>query len=301
MDKIRQKSGKSSAWLLDYKANIYSETGEDGIIKKILAILPSNDKWCVEFGAWDGQHVSNTRNLIIQDSYSAILIEGDKAKFTALQKNYEHKKNVTTINQFVGFNNKDNLDCILKMTPIPFDFDFLSIDIDGNDFHVWKAMSKYKPKLVCIEFNPTIPTEIDFIQPADHSINQGSSLLSLVKLGKKKGYELISVLSYNAFFIKSEYYPLFNITDNSPVTLRKDLDSITYLFSGYDGKIFLRGNLRLPWHGIELKESKIQHIPNFLRKYPYHRKIDTILLLLFADPHRLFNIICKRISNFTRR
>jgi hypothetical protein len=299
---MTQKPDKSATWLLEYRLSIYSETGEDGIIKKILEIVPSNDKWCVEFGAWDGQHVSNTHNLILNNCYSAILIEGDKAKFTKLQKNYKHKKNVITINKFVGFNSEDNLDCILKMTPIPLDFDFLSIDIDGNDYHVWKAVSKYQPKVICIEFNPTIPTEIEFVQPADHSINQGSSLLSLMELGKTKGYELVSVLPYNAFFVKSEYYPLFEIANNAPAVLRKDLDSITYLFSGYDGKIFLRGNLRLPWHDIELKESKIQHIPKFLRKYPHkHQKIDAILLILFTDPNRLFKAIWKRIVHFIIR
>jgi hypothetical protein len=297
---MRQKSKKYPTWLLEYRLNIYSETGEDGIIKKILEILPSKDKWCVEFGAWDGQDASNTRNLIINEGYSAVLIEGDKAKFAELQKNYAQKKNVITINQFVGFKNQDNLDCILKTTSIPFDFDFICIDIDGNDYHVWKAMAKYQPKLVCIEFNPTIPTEIRFVQPADPAINQGSSLLSLAELGKEKGYELASVLPYNAFFVKSEYYPLFGIDDNSPKALRTDLDSITYLFSGYDGKIFLRGNLRLPWHDIELKESKVQHVPKFLRKYPYHRKIDTILLLLLTDPYRLINVAWKRIVRFIR-
>jgi hypothetical protein len=301
MGKIQQKSKKSCAWLLDYKLNVYSETGEDGIIKKILEILPSHDKWCVEFGAWDGQHASNTRNLILNEDYSAVLIETDKAKFAKLQKNYAQNNKVITLNQIVGFERKNNLDSLLKLTPIPLDFDFLSIDIDGNDFHVWKAISKYNPKVICIEFNPTIPTEVEFVQPADHSINQGSSLLSIVKLGNEKGYELVSVLPYNAFFVKSEYYPLFEISDNSPASLRKDLKSITYLFSGYDGTIFLRGNLKLPWHPIELKESKVQHIPKFLRKYPYHRKIDLILLLLLANPCYLFNALWKRIINLRKR
>jgi hypothetical protein len=295
-----RKPKKLPIWLLEYRSNIYSEMGEDGIIKKILEILPSNDKWCVEFGAWDGQHASNTRNLILHEDYSTVLIESDKAKFAELQKNYAREKRVITINQFVGFKNEDNLDCILKLTPIPIDFDLLSIDIDGNDYYAWEAMSQYQPKLVCIEFNPTIPTEIRFVQPADPAINQGASLLSLVELGKKKGYELVSVLPYNAFFVKSEYYPLFEITDNTPAVLRTHLDYITYLFSGYDGTIFLRGNLRLPWHDIELKEPKVQHVPKFLRKYPYHRKIDTILLLLLTDPHRIFSATWKRIVHLIK-
>ena len=261
---------KASTWLLDHKHDVYSQSGEDGIIEKILEVLPHHDRWCVEFGAWDGLHLSNTRNLIESKGYSAVLIEADENKFRDLRDNYSSRNNIVTINSFVGFGEKDNLDQILSAIPIPSDFDVLSIDIDGNDYHVWKSISKLRPKVVIIEFNPTIPTPIRFVQPQDPSINQGASLLSLVELGKAKGYELVSVLPFNAIFVRAEYYPLFQIESNAPVVLRTDEESITYLFSGYDGKIFLRGSCKLPWNGIELKESKVQHTPRFLQTIPYN-------------------------------
>ena len=286
---------KSPTWLLDFKSDTYSQTGEDGIIKKILEVIPRNDKWCVDFGAWDGLYLSNARNLIETKGCSAILIECNKVKFAELKKNYAQNKNVITINRFVGFEKEDNLDQILKMTPIPNDFDFLSIDIDGNDYHVWKAISDYHPKIVCIEFNPTIPTEIEFIQSADPSVKQGASLLSLVKLGKDKGYELVSVLKFNAFFVRSKYYPLFKMESNSPKVLRTNLSDITYLFSGYDGKIFLTGSLRLPWHGgIELRESRVQHLPRIIRKYPRdYGNIEKIIFKLYRFFSKLHTLIGK--------
>lgn len=286
---------KSPTWLLDFKSDTYSQTGEDGIIKKILEVIPQNDKWCVDFGAWDGLYLSNARNLIETKGCSAILIECNKVKFAELKKNYAQNKNVITINRFVGFEKEDNLDQILKMTPIPNDFDFLSIDIDGNDYHVWKAISDYHPKIVCIEFNPTIPTEIEFIQSADPSVKQGASLLSLVKLGKDKGYELVSVLKFNAFFVRSKYYPLFKMESNSPKVLRTNLSDITYLFSGYDGKIFLTGSLRLPWHGgIELRESRVQHLPRIIRKYPRdYGNIEKIIFKLYRFFSKLHTLIGK--------
>ena len=200
---------RASTWLLEYGRDVYSQTGEDGIIERILEVVPHNDKWCVEFGAWDGLYVTNTRHLIESKGFSAVLIEADTQKFGELQRNYSQRDNVVTINRYVGFGEDDNLDQILRTPPVPEDFDFLSIDIDGNDFHVWKAMSKYRPKLVVVEYNPTIPTNVRFVQPADPSLNQGASLLSLVELGKEKGYELVAVLPFNAFFIRREYYPLF--------------------------------------------------------------------------------------------
>lgn len=295
---------RASTWLLEHQRNVYSQSGEDGIIEKILEILPDNDKWCVEFGAWDGLHVSNTRNLIESKGYSSVLIEADKNKFRKLQQNYSQRDNVITINQFVGFTEEENLDQILSTTCIPFDFDLLSIDIDGNDYHVWKATLKYRPKVVVIEFNPTIPTQVRFVQSADPSINQGASLLSLVELSKEKGYELVSVLPFNAFFIRQEYYQRFQIESNAPEVLRTNLDAVTYLFSGYDGTIFLHGSCKLPWHRIALNESRVQHIPRFLRTYPSNytraQKLTFSLYKLVREPSRFTKKILAQTSRLTR-
>jgi hypothetical protein len=291
---------REPAWLLDFARNTYSQTGEDGIIEKILQTLPKKDRWCVEFGAWDGMFLSNTRNLIENAGYSAVLIEGSKTKFSELQKNYSSKKNVITVNASVGFHENDSLDVILADLPVPCDLDLLSIDVDGNDYHIWKATSKYRPKTICIEFNPTIPTEVSFVQRADSSVNQGASLLSLVELGREKGYELVSVLPCNAFFVDSKYYPLFEIRDNRPETLRKDLSAITYLFSGYDGTICLRGKKHLPWHGLPLRESAIQHLPKLLRKYPDdYSRVENLVFWIFvrlSSPRQLFSRIYQLLA-----
>ncbi len=255
-------------WLLDYQNNHYSQSGEDGVIKKILEILPETNNWCVEFGAWDGIYLSNVRSLIESSGYSSVLIEGSKKKFKTLKKNYQKYNNVYPLNNYVGFSEDDNLDVILANTKIPLDFDFLSIDVDGNDYHIWKSTTKYTPKVVCIEYNPTIPTEVDFVQEPNPNISQGSSLSALVKLGQYKGYELISVLKWNAFFVKKEYFPLFEIYDNSPATLRKSLDMITYLFVGFDGKVFLQGSKKLYWHNIMFSEKDIKVLPKILQKAP---------------------------------
>ena len=144
-DYVETKLMKPPKWPPESKEGVYSQAGEDRIIDDILEILPENDKWCVEFGAWDGILFSNTRNLIESKEYSAVLIEGDKNKFCELQNNLPTKGNTIAINQYVGFTEEDGLDRILADTPIPFDFDLLSIDIDGNDYHCWKAVEKYEP------------------------------------------------------------------------------------------------------------------------------------------------------------
>ena len=259
---------RSPTWLLEHKRDVYSQTGEDGIIEAILDTLGQRDKWCVEFGAWDGQFLSNTRNLIDHGGYRAVMIEGDTARYQTLKSAFRTNDKVIPVNAFVGFDSSNGLDTILAKTPIPTDFDFCSIDIDGNDYHTWRAVSTYRPKLVCIEFNPTIPTDCPFVQPADPAINQGAGLLALVELGKSKGYQLASALQFNAFFVRDDMFPRLEISDNSPQTLRTDLSLLTYLFHGFDGKVFLHGNSRLIWHDMPINERQLQVLPRFLQKHP---------------------------------
>lgn len=291
---------RSPTWLLDHQKTVYSQTGEDGIIEKILELLPGKDNWCVEFGAWDGISLTNTRNLLETKNYSGVLIEAAKDRFLNLQRNYAHRKDVYPINRFVGFSADDSLDQILSATPIPLDFDFLSIDIDGNDYHVWEAFSKYRPKALVIEYNPTIATHIRFVQPADPSVSQGSSLLSLVELGKKKGYELVCALQFNAFFVRKEFFPLFEIENNAPEVLRTDLRVITDFFVGYDGTIFLQGSCMLPWHETPIRASRMQYLPKYLRRhagdYSVLDKVLFALWLIREDPKRLMREIRKRLG-----
>lgn len=261
-----KKTNKSNSWLNDYARNVTSQHGENGIIEKVLEIIGRNDKWCVEFGSWDGKRCSNSFDLINSRGYSAVLIEGDRRRFRDLQKTFDGNEKVVPVNAFVGFNEDDGLDSILKDTVIPLEFDLLSIDIDGNDYHVWEAVRNYKPKVVVIEFNPTIPSSIEFVQPRDRTVTQGSSILSMVRLGKKKGYELAACTRNNAVFVDSKYFNLFGINDNSVEELRTDNSLITHIFFGCDGTVFIRGCGVSPWQSIAIEESKVQILPKWARK-----------------------------------
>ena len=276
-------SKKENNWLNQYQRNITSQHGEDGIIEKILELIPEKDNWCVEFGAWDGKMDSNTYNLINSKSYSAVLIEGDRERFGDLETNYESNGNVIAINTFVGFSNTNNLDTILKSTQIPKNFDLLSIDVDGNDYHIWNTLKNYRPKVVIVEFNPTIPNEIEFIQNPDSKINHGNSILSLCNLAKSKSYELIAATLNNAFFVDSKYFNLFEIQDNSVEKIREDKSRITYVFSGYDGTLFIRGFGKIDLHNIPIYESKIQQLPKFLRGWGDKNRLKIFLRRIYIS------------------
>jgi hypothetical protein len=142
----------------------YSQHGEDEILAALFRKLGIEQGTCVEFGAYDGMHLSNTR-MFVEQGWQAVLIEADAKRFEALSTGTCGFKDVTLVKRVVGFDAPDTLDEILAEAPwFPSrDFDLVSIDIDGCDYHVWEA-SKLTPKVVCIEMNPTFPNNAIFVR-----------------------------------------------------------------------------------------------------------------------------------------
>ncbi len=254
--------------LLEYSSNVTSEHGEDGVIRRIFEIIGTESRWCVDLGALNGTHGSNVWQLIKREGWNGVLIEADQTYFEKLQKEFAETPAAVCINAFVSFEGQQSLDNIFAQTSLPKDFDFFSLDIDGNEYHLWDSMTKYRPRVMLVEFNPTIPNDIVFIQPRDMGIFQGSSLHAFVELGRRKGYELVAANEVNAFFVLQELFPKFGIADNSIDALHTDHRYETKLFQLYDGTLRLAGNTRLLWHNLPIDEEKLQTLSVRERKYP---------------------------------
>ncbi|GAB4233353.1 MAG: hypothetical protein Tsb0021_12330 [Chlamydiales bacterium] len=260
-----------------YSEDITSQNGEDGILRRVFEILEIKKGWCVEFGAWDGKRYSNTYNLIENYGWSGILIESHPVRFKDLLKTYEHRDSVVCLNAFVSFEGSSSLDRLLSETTIPNNFDLLSIDIDGNDYHIWDSIKEYHPKVVIIEYNHTIQNAVDFTQPKDMSLNQGSSLSALIRLGREKGYELIGTTTKNGIFVDRSLFHLFDIPDNSIDTMRLPSNEESYFFQLYDGTVMLRGNTKLLWNSTPIREDKLQVYPKALREFRPEGKVKKVL------------------------
>jgi hypothetical protein len=130
----------------EYSRNVTSQYGEDGMIAKILELIGVKNKWSVEFGAWDGKYLPNTWDLINNQGWSAVLIEGEEKRANRLSELHAARAGEVFVqNAFVGWEGPQRLDALLASSPVPRDFDLLSIDIDGNDWHVWAGLKDYRP------------------------------------------------------------------------------------------------------------------------------------------------------------
>ena len=254
---------------VDDQGNVYSQFGEDRIIQDVLTTLgeiTSLDKWACEFGAWDGLHLSNTANLIVNSGYSAVLIEADPKKFLELKQNMASYP-VKCINAFINLEGVNTLDSVLSTSSIPKDFDLLSIDIDGADYWIFEGLEKYRPKVIVIEFNPTIPKEVEFINSRDILRNQGSSIRSLAKLAQAKNYKVVGITLCNLIFVKDEFKVAFseNIVqlDELPDPLY-----INRMWQTFDGQIHTESDLHLLWHDIYRPNRSIQVLPKSFIFFP---------------------------------
>jgi hypothetical protein len=105
----------------------------------------------------------------------------------------------------------ENIETLLDKHGVPREFDLLSIDVDGNDFWIWKAIGR-RPRVVVVEYNAAfgpgdsraIVYDRDFRW--DGTEYFGASLLALARLGREKGYDLVACDSrgVNAFFVRAD-------------------------------------------------------------------------------------------------
>ncbi len=277
--------------LIRFAKDTTSQNGEDGIIERLFELLPnsSNTSWCVDVGAWDGVHLSNTHSLLVGTQtrkWKGVLIEADVHKYEELIALHQPLGNICLREEVSGLeNNPRSLTNLLQSTTmsgneVPRHFEFLCIDIDGSDYWVWHDLlmeGTYRSKVVCIEFNPTMPDDLIFIPCRSDKVRQGASLSALVELAKRFDYVLVETTLYNAFFVETQLYNA-HLKDEVPDTSIEALHDITMgtsLYQLYDGTLKLWGCKKLLWHRIPLDENRLQMVASGQRSFPFEPNVHT--------------------------
>lgn len=213
-----------------YHQSVFSQNGEDGIIEEIFKRIGTTNNYFVEFGA---HGIKNNTTYLLQKDWKGLWIVGSemgRKAIASIFKTQLAKGNLSTLEAWIT---RDNIQTLLQQANVPIQFDFLSIDIDGNDYWVWDKIVDFQPRVVCIEYNATYPPNHPWVMSykADHIWNGtsyfGASLLALQKLSKSKGYALegCDFAGCNAFFVKeSENLTLFE----SPFTAEHHYEPARY-------------------------------------------------------------------------
>lgn len=173
--------------------NVTSQQGEDGIIQAILEEIGTTNRVCVEFGALDG--ITDNTFLLKLTGFEVIGINGE----------------ARTPNVHEAWLTAENCNDIFKELNVPKEFDVMSVDVDFNDYYIWKALD-YRPRLLIMEYNASIPpTESRVVRyEPERTWNGtnyfGASLLALDNLCKNKGYTLVycESMGVNAFWVRTD-------------------------------------------------------------------------------------------------
>ena len=193
--------------LARYELRCLSQNGEDGAICEILRRTGiSAQPYFIEFGAADG---SEGCCIALADvlGWRGLLIEAEPELSERLSAKYGPVAAVTTIAAAVT---PANVTDLFVRAGAPAEPDVLSIDVDGDDYWIWEAIERHRPRLVVIEVNASIDPELLLVQePGSRFANSdhfGASLGALVALGERKGYRLvhIDIAGVNAFFVRGD-------------------------------------------------------------------------------------------------
>lgn len=192
---------------------VFSQWGDDGIIQYLINNLQISNPYFVEFGV-ENYTEANTRFLLMNDNWSGLIIDGSIENVNYIIKDSIYWKYDLVAKQL--FVTAENINNVFYSERVPEKIGLLHIDIDGNDYWIWKAIKNLIADIVIVEYNSlfgyersiTIPYDAEFVRTKTHFSNlfYGTSLLALCDLAQEKGYSFIGCNSAgnNAYFILNE-------------------------------------------------------------------------------------------------
>lgn len=226
---------------------VYSQNDEDGIIQEIFNRIGYTNRFFVEFGVQDGLEC-NTHFLLLQ-GWSGVFMEGNAEYVARIKQNFANPISEGRLKVMHTFITRENInELMIENGAIEIDeIDLLSIDIDGNDYHVFEAIECIHPRVIIVEYNAKFPPPSLWVMPYDKdhiwdsSDKQGASLQALAQLGIKKGYILVAtnLNGVNAFFVRKDLIKPDMFALQSPKELYNPMRSGMSFRSGHKTKMFL--------------------------------------------------------------
>ena len=206
-------SNTKPAKLEDIEFRVFSQFGEDGILQYLIRSIGAHPDTFVEIGTGDYRE-SNTRFLVQNNNWRGLVIDGGQAHVEfVLRTGMAWRHDVEPVSAFVT---AENINQLITDNGFSGDIGVLSIDVDGNDYWLWKAVDSVSPAIVVLEYNAlfgpdaaiTVPYDPAFLNSAAHysQLYFGASVGAYVHLANERGYRFIGCSSNgaNAFFVRDD-------------------------------------------------------------------------------------------------
>lgn len=218
--------------LIPYGHKIYSQNDEDGIIREIFNRIGTTNKTFVELGVGDG--LENNTLALLFDDWKGLWVEGSSQNVDKIAKGYAKTISGGQLTVIQSMITKENINDTISSQLDCKEPDLLSIDLDGNDYHVFEAISGIKPRVVVMEYNAKFAPPVSYCMQydAEHiwdgTDKFGASLSFLEARLREKGYSLVgcNLTGANAFFVRQD------LVENKflePFTAEKHYEPARYL------------------------------------------------------------------------
>jgi hypothetical protein len=250
--------------LHEHERRVYAQNGEDGLLERLFSFFGNSTNsarrqvdaaihegvqgpqgrdvgrgYYVEFGVEDGSEC-NTRWLREAYGWQGLMMDGSHS--------------TPSIGLAKEWISAEAINDLFAKHGVPKAFDLLSIDIDYNDYWVWRAIkdSRFRPRVVIVEVNAGIPsTEARTVAYDDEGVwdgpsssHFGASVLAFHWLGRARDYTLIYCESHgvNCFFVANELLRECGVAESELGHSSEDTErsraaaSRTYHKPNYDGE-----------------------------------------------------------------
>jgi hypothetical protein len=196
--------------LLQHGFKVYSQHDEDGIIEEIFRRIGMTDRFFVEFGVGDG--LENCTTYCLLKGWSGAWMDGSEVCYQGVLRNMDFLLRAGRLRARQAFITAENIEHLFSELKVPREFDFLSIDIDRNDYWVWQAITSCRPRVVAIEYNASFKHTVACVVPYaataiwDETNYYGCSLKAVELLGREKGYRLVgcNYTGVTAFLVRED-------------------------------------------------------------------------------------------------
>lgn len=210
---VAQNKGLEEPNLQAYEFKVFSQWGEDGIIQRLVQIVPIQNQTFIEFGVEDF-YESNCRFLLLNNNWRGFVIDGSRKKIRRLQNSHYFWK--YQLEAEAEFLNAQNINTVLARSGFNEDLGILSVDVDGIDYYLLKEIRAYRPRILVCEYNAvfgpsrkiSVPYDPNFKRAEKHfsHLYFGASLAALNFLAEQKGMSLVGTnqAGVNAFFVRND-------------------------------------------------------------------------------------------------
>jgi len=230
---------KSAAKLSDTSFDVFTYHGEDGILAYLVSRIKDIPPTFIDIGSGDCIK-SNCASLAFHFNWEGVFIDKNEQQL-AIGKGFYKKKiqHGAAIFFEAAEVSAENINQLLMEKVGKKPTGLLSIDIDGNDYWIWKAIECIQPEIVVVEAKAEFGYK-DVVVPYGphnhHSVDDmynGASVEALQKIGMAKGYKLVGAnkQGYNLFFVKEA-------TPVQEVSARSVLDDPETVRSFYPESLF---------------------------------------------------------------